>query len=152
MKIRLGFVSNSSTSSFCIHGIGLDDDVGVDHILRAKEICPDNFKKLLDTYASYKGEYYKNLYNNLRTIDTDEGRASFEKILCDDKDDVVNILSEIIDMEMHYYYEYLYLGRSWKKIKDDKTGGDFKSNISDIIRSVFPDKKCSTYEEAWRDG
>ena len=97
MKIRNGFVSNSSTSSFCIYGAAID-------------------KSKVDEDAVEKAglEYHRGDPNN--------------------GDD------------------YVYIGRSWCSIKDDETGAQFKKNIEILLKEMFETTKCSTYEEAWRDG
>ena len=46
-----------------------------------------------------------------------------------------------------------YLGRSWSKVKDDQTGGEFKEDVKkQIIQLLGKEVKLGTHEEAWRDG
>jgi hypothetical protein len=49
--------------------------------------------------------------------------------------------------------ESCYVGRSWDTIKDDETGAEFKKSVeAKIAEIVGKEVKCSTMEEAWRDG
>ena len=68
MKIRLGFVSNSSSASFCIFGLVFEDDEG--------ELCDkvDKYNKLnntklvcespLECSSSYVGLYWYDIKDN----------------------------------------------------------------------------------------
>lgn len=97
MKIRNGFVSNSSTTSFCIYGISSD------------------------------------------SID-------------EDVDDMEEKIEEA-GLEIHSGEEGTkYIGRSWRNIKDNETGLDFKHNIEKTIFDLFGKEKCYTIEEAWYNG
>jgi len=98
MKIRNGFVSNSSSSSFCIYGAAIEKDK-------------------IDEAAAEK------LGLNVHYGDPN----------CDE--------------------DYVYVGRSWRSIKDDETGRVFKENIEKLIEQLYgKPKECTTYEEAWHDG
>lgn len=48
MKIRYGFVSNSSTTSFCIYGIAVNDDLDASLSLKARRLIP----KILERYSN----------------------------------------------------------------------------------------------------
>lgn len=107
MKIRLGFVSNSSTSSFCMYGaridkreamalLGIEAWEDIDKIIRAK--------KLRIGYFDFDGA---------------------------DSADV-------------------YIGDSWRDIRDDETGRQFKDRIAAGIKALFgKDFACDTYEETY---
>lgn len=49
--------------------------------------------------------------------------------------------------------EYHWIGISWKYIKDDETGAEFKARINKKMKEIFgEDTVCDTHEEAWRAG
>jgi len=108
MKIRNGFVSNSSSTSFCIFGAAFE---------------PEEIKKIFNVEDPYDAEE-KLKGSGLEFEAGQEG------------------------------YTY-YIGRSWKNIKDDETGKQFKESIQKAIMEAIGKEaavECHTYEEAWYNG
>lgn len=124
MKIRHGFVSNSSSSSFLIYGVKLSIDS-----MNQEEDIVGYFDSIFDE---------DNIFVCLR-------------------DDDYN----------------LFIGRSWRDVKDTQTGLEFKNEVESIIRDKFSkikwddpeitkiieiDKKClndlnfTTHSKAWYNG
>lgn len=120
MKIRTGFVSNSSSSSFCLYGIYTDS------LTENKKLI----QKLIETE------------DNINT--TEEA----EEVLAYDWYSAEKILGEIHCID----YDGFYIGESWASIKDDETGAQFKKRVEEKLKEYFPNKQCSTFEKAWRDG
>lgn len=124
MKIRSGFVSNSSSSSFCIYG------------------CHLTHKKFADL-ASCLG-------NDLSEEDVDE--ASENDDLDELVDEVNNGLkaqgftSYVIQDGSDYS---LYLARYFNSLKDDETYGQMKRSVNDVIDKFLPGLKASYQEEGW---
>ena len=64
MKVRIGFVSNSSTTSFCIYGVLLDEAELVERLNLSEEGISDTIYELADKNNLYctmppdSGEYY----------------------------------------------------------------------------------------------
>lgn len=128
MKIRNGFVSNSSTSSFLIYGIKF--------------------------YEGDVKEFFLNSSNNeairiraKRLLEDDEDIFSFMDGVC----------TEILLNQFELYYvdelELYYVGKSWGEIKDDETGSEFKKNIENELKKAFGDNvEISTHTHAWYDG
>lgn len=108
MKIRNSFVSNSSSSSFCIFGTRLKDE------------CIEKIKNGEDAYVA----------------------DLIEKVMADKK----------LNLQIFPYGEDYYVGRSWRNIKDDQTGREFKEDVKkQIIEFCGEDVKVGTFEEAWHD-
>ena len=108
-KIRTGFVSNSSSSSFCIYGTHLNRESSI-------EILRDQ--------------------HNISIDEVDE-------------------LEDILSLNV-YYMPYdddgFYIGRSFRTIKDNETGKEFKEKVEEKIKKYFPNSSLGTIEESFYDG
>lgn len=125
MKIRNGFVSNSSTSSFCIFGVELE-----------YEDIIDCLKKNLPT---------EKLQEVLESIENSDSSNEFVyEYIKDSKLVCYSICSE------NYY-----IGQPWNAIQDNETGQQFKDSTKQLIEELFNKEmadKCVSIEQAWRDG
>ena len=110
MKLRSGFVSNSSSCSFCIYGSYFESHE-IEEI--TKKLQTDDFESL-----------FENTSLAVEGMGSDFGGG-------------------------------LFVGKYWKRIKDDQTGKQFKQEVEDALKEVLKDStpiSCSTYEEAWYNG
>lgn len=75
MKVRVGFVSNSSSSSFCIHGVVITGDIWKK--LKSEQQC-DNTEDVF-WYGEYKDEKSNKFYQ-VKVIDDDEWEVRYGRI------------------------------------------------------------------------
>jgi len=146
MKIRQGFVSNSSTTSFCIYGASFDTNpFTLDYIKNFKKNDPKEFEVMITELE--KVSWMKSVVDILKNIDN----------MTDDELQDANMeWGEFVpyNLDYHPYHDagMHYIGRSWSRIGDDETGKAFKASIEKDIEALFGKTPCSTHAEAWRDG
>lgn len=121
MKIRNGFVSNSSSSSFCIYGTCVDMDELLEKVKSTSILSEEELERVDEL------------------IENDE---SYE---------VVEMLEEKVDgLVFHSDYEndQYYIGRNWSSVEDDETGKEFKNNVKEELEKLLgPDVELETYDE-----
>ncbi len=165
MKIRNGFVSNSSSSSFCIYGFEAgqpEADEAIDILKKIKKDNPDFFNSMINKkIAEYKElskryDYYKSdlaMYELISNIDDesifadDETKKKLEDFLSDDPEDFYSLLG----LSYHNMDCSCYAGRDWSSVRDDETGLEFKQSV-EAIAKYLTKSQCRTIEEAWYDG
>lgn len=137
MKIRKGFVSNSSSSSFCLYGVCIDES----------EMVKAFIKKGYGTEEDFEESIYEWLDDWSFEYDLKQKGLSKEEIevKLDDRP-----LSGFEFEDMMGYSQFL--GIAWNHIKDDETGAEFKARIEAKMKDIFgEDTECSTHAEAWGD-
>jgi hypothetical protein len=138
MKIRMGFVSNSSSSSFCIYGVCLKDH-NLQEILISKGVKEEYLEE-----GSY--DYLDDWSFKYRLKDKGMSEEDIKKE-CEKK------LLTGIEHHDPMGEGDIYIGRAWCDIKDDETGKQFKERIEKELKDALgEDIKVGTHEEAWRDG
>ena len=129
MKIRSGFVSNSSSSSFLMFGIILDEEISLQAFIENL----DDPKKIT--------KYAKELL---------EGKPVNEDL---DPWEVMEVIGDMLPSGFSCYIPYeeeMYVGRSWSSVGDDETGRMFKDSTEKTLKKFFgEDIEVSTHKEAW---
>jgi hypothetical protein len=123
MKVRTGFVSNSSTTSFCIYGASVED------------ISGDIEKLFIKMGLAKEGEEFEDGYCDI--YDSKEFTDILEK---EDKRLHLEHMDEI---------DGYWIGINFTDIKDNETGKQFKETVEKAISNIAGKKvKCEAIEEA----
>ncbi len=143
MKIRHGFISNSSTTSFVLVGTSLDSD---------------EFRGFLNKELFFTEEFAKSTYNDLEEI-----KDEFDEVDLYEIAEYINNKSNV-DFEIGYESESVYVGISPSPrgkgtiLEQLKRSGDRIQNIHNIVNNCefFTDKgkkkilaNISWHEEAY---
>jgi len=136
MKVRQGFVSNSSSSSFCIYGI-----------------CVEDIESLVDGNPKLKPKIYEKYVEEQKKWGEEilPEEEYFENV---DSYDLRERLEYLLGMEIYKPGDWgcFYIGDSWSSIGDDETGKQFKERVEKELKETFGEGlSFSTHEEGWMD-
>lgn len=154
MKIRNGFVSNSSSSSFLIYGVynpDIPEDllelVNKDFIKEAWSVW---YQEVLKTdYAKKNPERYPTgiPFQSWLKIKKDTNGTYFKSFVFD----------EVLGLVGISHYDPFgegspYFGVCPTEMGEDETMGEFKKRVDTLLESVFDSAETGWQEYAWRDG
>lgn len=139
MKVRLGFVSNSSSTSFCIYGAYFGDIVEpVKNFLKDK--TKNEIRQILsDQYIECEEEDFLDLDDLLSNIEF----SDLAELL----------MSTIKDLTCYECYETneFWAGLGIESMDDNETKKQFQDRVEKLIKETFSDEdiEASWYEECW---
>ena len=136
MKTRQGFVSNSSTTSFCIYGAGMtrSEIAGAARVKNAAD--PTGFNEYCKKYE---------------IIDSPEKAILDDDVAFQFIEDVVG---GVASLEFQWTpWDTYYIGLELTDIGRDETLAQFEKKAEELLRQVFgADVECSLTKKAFRDG
>jgi hypothetical protein len=159
MKTRSGFVSNSSTTSFCIYGIISQSDGPLTNMLSITNAsCLNLLRKIKEVYTVTYNEYFLTLckrfeekkddvklfemmlkINDYTDLQIMEAHCATDDEYCGELFQYLTSLLGFLDLSLYLMLEYntCYLGRDFSTIGDDETGGEFKQRVKETLTKLF---------------
>jgi hypothetical protein len=132
MKIRLGFVSNSSSSSFCIYGTTINTTDFIRGLIENFGDIPEIKIQIEENELSKK----------ISNTEDDYFHIDYEEM--EFVDEVLDILARK-DINPNCYRKYqmnydtkseITIGRSYLDIDDNETGKEFKEKVEKFIKKI----------------
>ena len=153
MKTRIGFVSNSSTTSFSIYGCQIPFETEEDQY----KIMSGVVKKHKKTFDKCDG-FNETFEEAGKSLAGEQMPYTFGEYVDDLQRDFTETMDELsASAGLNFYYGdnsyYLYCGLPFEEMKNKETKEDFMNRISKKIDVLFGKKmKCGHHSESYRDG
>lgn len=162
MKLRSGFVSNSSSQSFLIYGTVKPTDEVFKSVIQNESLVRNALNEKMQQYDS-DSMYYKSAKRKLEEFENLISEYTSGKYKEEDFDDyeIYDIIKEVIEsaIPLNTYtimdLDDLYIGADPRTMRDEEKMGDWKNRIEGELTKfglLNKDDKCDWLEECWRDG
>jgi predicted ATP-grasp superfamily ATP-dependent carboligase len=151
MKIRQGFVSNSSSSSFCIYGVEIDHKELYELAIRLGFEVEKEEPEVKTKEQKHLEQFLRGKDDKL--AEERDGVELYEYESYDPYDLIDYINEQVIKVKCFTAYcgENYYIGREFKLIEDKETGKSFKKSIENELDELDILELPKIIEEAWHD-
>ena len=150
MKIRVGFVSNSSTSSFLIWGV-YDPEISLEKLFAIEGLkgkWATWYKEQQDERSAKYPDWYPDTTFEEWAVETFESNG-FGELL----DSLKQCTDALAGLKSHSPYDDCYIGGDPRAMDDEETIGSFKKRVCDTLAMFIEGEfECGWQEQSWRDG
>jgi hypothetical protein len=153
MKIRQGFVSNSSSSSFCIYGVEIKHKELFELAVRLGFEVEEKEPEVKTKEQKHLEQFLRGKDNKLAE-EREKGEEESPEYKKYEPSDLINYINEqVIKVKCFTAYcgENYYIGREFKSIEDKETGKSFKKSIENELDELDVLELPKIIEEAWHD-
>ncbi len=153
MKIRKGFVSNSSSSSFLIYGAKVDGAPDTNAILRLL-LSHQNHENIKELFTElYQKEKSRN--PDLAAANGDFGIMVTNYADCYGGISVLEVIDwitkDMIGLSFYDVFGSTFVGVSPYNGEDNETFAEFKERARYMIKMLYPNAEIDWQERAWMD-
>jgi hypothetical protein len=145
MKVRTGFVSNSSSSSFCAYGVyvGEPKELYIKFRKTQPELYDEFVEHVVESYGKHDEEKREEIRGLLTTeLDSTENSWENDWRYCEWGWTLQDFLSKrgYANICIDYGEECIYMTRDYETLGDNETGKEFRETTKEIIEKLIGER------------